>query len=123
MRGLDHLQDRVAEFVRSRGWARYHTPRDVAIALSVEAGELLELFQWSETVPPDLRRRGVRAAIAEETADVAIYALCLANAVGFNLEEAVLAKLRKNARRYPRGARPSRRRLPGSRRPSQYRRG
>lgn len=114
MQELARLQEQVAAFVRLRDWGRYHTPKDVAVALCVEAAELLELFQWSETEPPDLRRPTFRAALEDETADIAIYALCFANAVGFDLERAVRAKLRRNARRYPPGAGPGRRRLPGA---------
>jgi dCTP diphosphatase len=98
---LGALRERVAAFVEAREWVGFHVPKDLAIAISVEAAELLEIFQWrdpgpSETWPPE-----VRAAVAEELADVLIYGVSLANVLRLDLSDAVLAKLAKDEAKYP----------------------
>ncbi len=95
------LSRRVAEFVAKREWEIFHNPKDLAIALSVEASELLELFQWRSPeeiagMLPDLK-----GEIAEELADVFIYGLSMANSLSIDLEKAILQKLEKNEHRYP----------------------
>lgn len=82
-----------------RYWNKYHKPKDIAIALAVEASELLEVFQWSGskeglTVEDQMK-------IRHETADVVIYALSMANACGFDLGDAVAEKIVMNDRKYP----------------------
>lgn len=93
------LAERVRDFVEMRSWTKYHKPKDIAIALSVEAAELLEIFQWSggaeEVSKENLQR------IKMETADTVIYALSMANACGFDLGEAVLEKVLLNEKKYP----------------------
>jgi len=95
------LGERVSDFVKERSWSKYHNPRDVAIALSVEAAELLEIFQWkgSESDVDDAEISRIRM----ETADIVIYALCMANACGFDLNEAVFDKIEINEKKYPAG--------------------
>jgi dCTP diphosphatase len=93
------LRARVAGFVRERDWERYHRPANLAKAISVEAAELLELFQWrsdAEAVDPALRAR-----VEDELADVVIYCLSAANAMAIDVSEAVLRKIEKNEARYP----------------------
>ncbi len=93
------LRDRVAGFVRERDWEKYHRPGNLAKAISVEAAELLELFQWrSDSDPMDA---ALRARLEEELADVVIYCLSAANAAGIDLSDAVLRKLERNEARYP----------------------
>lgn len=92
------LRGRVAEFVRERAWEPYHRPANLAKAISVEAAELLELFQWRETEKMDAR---MRARVEEELADVVIYCLSAANTMAIDLSDAVVRKLRKNESRYP----------------------
>jgi len=95
----DSLARMVKDFVEKRSWTKYHRPKDIAIALSVEAAELLEIFQWSggkeDLSQEDLRR------VRLETADTVIYALSMANACGFDLGEAVVEKISLNDRKYP----------------------
>ena len=98
-----HLRDRVASFVRARDWEKYQSPKDVAISVSVEAAELLELFQWKSDEDVDLRDATFREAIEDELADVFIYCLSLANAIGCDLSDVTLRKLGKNERKYPAG--------------------
>lgn len=98
---VQHLRDRVAAFVRERDWEKYHNPKDVALSMSVEAAELLELFQWRSEGEIDLADPQFRGALEDELADVTVYCLSLANAIGCDLSDAVLRKLAKNEQRYP----------------------
>jgi len=96
---VDALAKRVRDFVEKRSWTKYHRPKDIAIALSVEAAELLEIFQWSgETEGLD---EGDLEKVRMETADTVIYALSMANACGFDLGEAVIEKISLNEKKYP----------------------
>ena len=95
------LRDRVAAFVQERDWEKFHNPKDVAISMCVEASELLELFQWRSEDAIDLRNAGTREAIEDELADVFVYCLSLANAIGCDLSDVTLRKLAKNAKKYP----------------------
>lgn len=97
------LRQAVQAFADARDWAPFHTPKNLAMSLAIEAGELMEHFQWltpeqSEAVGEDGARR---RAVAEELADVLCYALALANRLDIDLSSAVLAKLEKNALKYP----------------------
>jgi len=100
---VQSLRDRVAAFVRERDWEKYHNPKDLAISLNIEAGELLELFQWREPREVDLRDPAFREAMEDELADVFIYCLSLANAIGSDLSDVTVRKLVKNERKYPAG--------------------
>lgn len=95
------LRDRVAAFVHERDWEKYHIPRDIAISLSIEAAEMLELFQWRSDDEVDVDDPAFREALEDELADVFVYCLSLANAIKCDLSEVTLRKLAKNARRYP----------------------
>ena len=90
--------DRVLAFRDRRDWRQYHTPKDLAISLSLEAAELLEIFQWSGA---DLECREKLPALREELADVVMYAVSLADRLGLDLDEIVLEKLRRNEEKYP----------------------
>lgn len=97
------LRDAWRDFVAEREWERFHTPKNLAMGLSVEVAELMEHFLWieneeSRAVVNDPQRL---EAIGEEVADVAGYLFCFCNAVGLDLSEAVARKLEKNARKYP----------------------
>ena len=95
---LASLRAKVAAFVRARDWEQFHRPANIAKAISVEAAELLELFQWREVEALDAR---MRARVEEELADVVIYSLSAANTMDIDLSDAVLRKLRRNEKRYP----------------------
>jgi dCTP diphosphatase len=88
----DLLQE-LAAFRDARGWARYHTPRNLAEAISVESGELLQCFLWDGAFP--------RGNHEHELADVLIYALNLCHALGLNPDEIVRRKIALNAEKYP----------------------
>lgn len=100
---LNRLAARLQAFAQERDWEQFHTPKNLAIALSVEAGELLELFQWltpsDSFAVADPSADAVR--VQEELADVFIYLVRLAGVLGIDLEAAVEAKLQVNAQKYP----------------------
>lgn len=98
---IAQLRDRVATFVRARDWEKYHAPKDIAISMSIEAAELLELFQWRPDEEVDLHDAKFREALEDELADVFVYCLSLANAIRCDLSDVTLRKLAKNERKYP----------------------
>jgi NTP pyrophosphatase (non-canonical NTP hydrolase) len=95
---MKHLQQKIIEFRDARNWKQFHTPKDLAISLSLEAGELLENFQWKnseEAIQTNLEN------IKDEIADVVIYALLLSHELGIDVEKAVIDKIKKNEQKYP----------------------
>ena len=100
---VDALQARLRAFAAERQWQPFHTPKNLAMALMVEAAELTEIFQWmtleqSRAVRDD---PALREPIADEVADVLLYLLQLADHAGVDVAAAVEHKLRKNAIKYP----------------------
>jgi NTP pyrophosphatase (non-canonical NTP hydrolase) len=97
------LQAVLAQFARERDWERFHSPKNLAMALAGETGELVELFQWLT----EDESRGVAhdeasaRAVRDELADVLLYLTRLADVLGVDLDAAVRDKLRRNAERYP----------------------
>jgi NTP pyrophosphatase (non-canonical NTP hydrolase) len=88
-------------FASERDWDQFHSPKNLAMALSVEAAELLEHFQWLTEDESRALREDVKAQVAEELADVQIYLVRLADKLAVDLEAAVTAKLEVNRRKYP----------------------
>lgn len=84
---------------KERDWVQFHNPKNLAMALAAEAGELLEEFQW--LTADEAVAHASSEAVADEIADVLIYLTRLADVAGVDLASAVEAKLRKNALRYP----------------------
>lgn len=98
---LDALTHRIRAFAAARDWERYHSPKNLAMALSGEAGELIEQFQWlteeqSAALPPDKHE-----AVRQEMADVFIYLLRLADRLGIDLLQAAHDKIDLNELKYP----------------------
>ena len=100
---LAQLRQLVDEFVAERDWRQFHSPKNVSMALAIEAAELMEHFQW--LTPLESREVAAQpeklAAVAEELADVLCYALALANELGLDVATAVRQKMVKNALKYP----------------------
>lgn len=90
--------NQVLQFRDDRNWCQFHNPKDLAISLSLEAAELLEVFQWSAE---DLTCDDKLDKIREELADVLSYCILMADACGLDLDEIVQAKVKKNAEKYP----------------------
>lgn len=93
---MKDLQQKIIAFRDARNWRQFHTPKDLAISLTLEAGELLENFQWKtseEAVQANFEN------IKDELADVVIYALLLSHELGIDLEEAIINKMEKNEKK------------------------
>ncbi len=95
------LRERLRTFAAERDWGQFHSPKNLAMALSAEAGELLEVFQWlteaqSRDLPPD-----AQAAASEEIADVLLYLIRLSDELGIDPIAAADRKLLANAQKYP----------------------
>jgi dCTP diphosphatase len=100
---LNDLQRELREFAAQRDWQRFHTPKNLVMALAGEVGELVELFQW---LTPDesaavMTRPGRADRVRDEVADVFAYLLRLADVLDIDLAEALREKVRRNEQRYP----------------------
>src|SRR5438128_850459 len=100
---VSELRQAVKAFVDERNWRQFHTPKNLAMSLAIEAAELMEHFQWLDVSESIDRGRDParRSQIADEIADVCCYLLSLVNALDLDLNLAVRAKLVKNAEKYP----------------------
>ena len=100
---IAELRRLVEEFVEHRDWHQFHTPKNLAMSLAIEAAELMEHFQW--LTPEQSRAVAERpeklAEVADELADVLCYAMAMANELGLDLSSAMAAKMAKNAAKYP----------------------
>ena len=97
------LRDRLRQFAAERDWDQFHSPKNLAMALSVEAAELLEHFQWlteagSSRLPPEKLEQ-----VRDEMADVLVYLVRLADKLDVDLLDAAAKKMAKNAKKYPAG--------------------
>ena len=90
--------DKVIKFRDDRNWKQFHNPKDLAISISLEAAELLEVFQWSAD---DVVCESKKDKIREELADVVNYCILMADACGLDLDEIVQAKIKRNNEKYP----------------------
>lgn len=92
---MDDVMERLRQFRDDRDWKQFHNPKDLAVALSIEASELLEAFLWKTPEEADVEK------VKEELADVLSYALLLADAYGLDTKEIVLDKIERNEAKYP----------------------
>ena len=95
MSNIEKLTDALVKFRDERDWEQFHNPKDLAIALNIEAGELLEIYLWKTANEADVEK------VKEELADVLAYALLIAKHYNFNVDQIVLDKIAKNALKYP----------------------
>jgi NTP pyrophosphatase (non-canonical NTP hydrolase) len=102
-RDTDSLLAAILAFRDARDWAQFHTPRDLATGVSIEAGELLELFLWKsqDQTATELRDPDFRQKLAHEIADVTIYSMLLAHQAGLDLPTIIREKIRHNEQKYP----------------------
>lgn len=98
---LSQIDTLLAKFNSDRNWGQYHTPRNLAMALSVEAAELLEIFLWSSDHGPQPPVSGREQDVADEAADVLICLLNFCRTMNIDLLEATKKKIEKNALKYP----------------------
>jgi NTP pyrophosphatase (non-canonical NTP hydrolase) len=95
MSDIELITVELKKFRDERDWEQFHNPKDLALAINVEAGELLELFLWKNA--EDVKKEKVQ----EELADVLAYAFLLADKYGLNIKEIVMEKIRINGEKYP----------------------
>ncbi|QET03146.1 MULTISPECIES: nucleotide pyrophosphohydrolase [Cupriavidus] len=99
---IRNLQQAAGGFADARGWRKYHSPKNLAMALSVEVAELVEIFQWkTEEESRQVMTTGERAHVEQELADITIYLAQLVTTLGVDLDAAVRAKMEMNAVKYP----------------------
>ncbi|XKH02224.1 nucleotide pyrophosphohydrolase [Marinobacter nauticus] len=92
---MNEAIDRLRQFRDDRDWKQFHNPKDLSLALSIEASELLELFLWKSPEQADINK------VKEELADVVAYALLLADSYDLDIEQIVLDKIALNEKKYP----------------------
>lgn len=95
MTDISEILKKLLEFRDARNWEQFHKPKDLAIALSIEASELLELFLWKNSDEADINK------VKDEIADVIAYTFLLANHYNFDLKKIVFDKIKKNEIKYP----------------------
>jgi NTP pyrophosphatase (non-canonical NTP hydrolase) len=95
MTDIQQIIQQLIDFRNQRDWGQFHNAKDLALAISVEAGELLELFLWKS--PTEAKPEKIK----EELADVLAFAFLLADKYGFDIKEIMVEKITKNAEKYP----------------------
>ncbi|MDP1658400.1 MAG: nucleotide pyrophosphohydrolase [Methylotenera sp.] len=98
---LDELRQHISAFVEERDWAQFHTPKNLAMAMIVEAAELVEHFQWSTPQESQQLTPEKREAVSHELADTFVYLLRIAEVLHIDLIEAANQKIELNAKKYP----------------------
>jgi NTP pyrophosphatase (non-canonical NTP hydrolase) len=99
---IQKIQDRLAKFARDRNWEKFHNPKNLAMALSVECSELVEIFQWLDNKQSsDVMQTNEAEHVQEEMADIMIYLIRLADKLDVDLLPTVERKMKLNAVKYP----------------------
>ena len=106
---IDTLREEVRGFVEERDWERYHSPKNLAMSIAIEAAEIMEYFQWYSTEESRelVKDEEPHTMVADEVADVIIYCLALANQLDIDVSTAVRAKLESGRSRFPIGYMPT----------------
>ncbi len=95
MSDIELLTEKLLQFRDERDWAQFHNPKDLALAISVEAGELLENYLWKKPEEANVEK------IKEELADILAFSLLLVEKYKFDVKEIVLEKIKRNGEKYP----------------------
>ncbi len=100
---LQEIKDRVLAFSRERDWEQFHSPKNLSMAISAEAAELMEHFLWqsADQSRQDASEEKLRGKVEEELADVLIFAIQFANMTGIDIASIIEAKMLRNAEKYP----------------------
>ena len=101
MKNFHEIRDYLRKFARDRDWEQFHSPKNLAMALSVEVAELLEHFQWLTEAQSKALDAETRAKVVDEIADVQLYLIRLADQLDVDILEAIENKTRKNEEKYP----------------------
>ncbi len=101
MSELEEMRQMMREFSSSRDWDKFHSPKNLSMALSVEASELMECFQWMTEEQSNSLSAEELESISDEIADVQLYLVRLADKAGIDIKTAVEEKMKKNALKYP----------------------
>jgi len=101
MSDFKEIRAAIRKFRNARDWMQFHSPKNLAASIVIEAAELLEHFQWESLEESEQKAKQQKEAIAEEIADVAIYLIELADNLDIDLPSAIRVKLTKNAEKYP----------------------
>jgi NTP pyrophosphatase (non-canonical NTP hydrolase) len=101
MRTIDELTRKVIAFRDARDWKQFHNPKDVALSMVLEAGEVMEHFQWRDEADIKEYLKSNKNLVGEELADVLYWVLLLSHDLDIDIEKALVGKLIKNARKYP----------------------
>ena len=100
---LGALRTEVADFIAARAWQQYHSPKNLAMSIAIEATEIMEHFQWLtvDEASQIVQNPEKRAEVADELADVLIYCLSFANSTNIDISAAIRSKLARNESRFP----------------------
>ncbi|ROR28134.1 NTP pyrophosphatase (non-canonical NTP hydrolase) [Mobilisporobacter senegalensis] len=99
---MKNINDQIIEFINERDWDQFHTPKNLAIAIGAEVGELMECFQWKTDTELDrIIEQKDTVNFADEIADIYMYMISLCNSMNIDLEESVRNKIDKNKMKYP----------------------
>ena len=98
---MQKIQTLIQTFSKERNWDKHHNPKNLAMALSVETAELVEIFQWLTYEQCENLDEAKKEHLKEEIADIAVYLLRICMAYEIDLEEAIVEKMKKNEKKYP----------------------
>ena len=98
---MQNIHNIIKKFSNERNWDQFHNPKNIAMALSVETAELVEIFQWLEPEQALTLDEKKQEHLKEEVADIAVYLLRICMSYDINLEEAIISKMKKNEVKYP----------------------
>ena len=97
----EKIKKEIKEFVDERDWEQFHTPKNLSMALSVEASELLEIFQWQKAEEYKHATDEQKEMIRDEIADIFYYLVRISDKLEINIEDALIKKMKKNREKYP----------------------
>mgnify|MGYP001490555707 CR=1 FL=1 len=100
---IEKLKKMQSEFSKERNWDKYHIPKNLAMALSVESSELVKIFQWldNDEIKDKLKNEKFKESIEDEVADIFLYLVRFSEKVDIDIEKSVIRKIEKNKKKYP----------------------
>ncbi|MBU39427.1 MAG: nucleotide pyrophosphohydrolase [Acidimicrobiaceae bacterium] len=98
---LNKINEEIIKFSEERNWSKFHTPKNLSMALSVEASELLEIFQWQKQSDYKTLKKEMKENIEDEVSDIFYYLLRICQKLNIDIEKAFIKKMEKNRKKYP----------------------